>query len=95
MIGPRMTSEEIWSDAVTREWARTLSRRESAAMRSAEQNADDASVENGFETFTAPWFDSFARTYDFCLDTMSDADVEYHTPFWKTAPCVGGIPDPQ
>lgn len=45
---------------------------ERAAYNLASDNADDTSVEQGFECFSAQWYACFAASYQFSLDTMTD-----------------------
>jgi methylase of polypeptide subunit release factors len=68
------TAEALWKSLTNRR--AELSDRERAAYNLAEQNAGDTSVERSFALFSQDWYEVFASSYDYLLDTVTDADIE-------------------
>jgi hypothetical protein len=70
MANAKDANEALWSAMVNDPAPKDSAER--AAFNLAEQNADDTSVEQGFEGHSPAWYASFASSYKFSLDTMTD-----------------------
>ena len=58
-------NQEIWETLAARRRNEKMTEAEREAFNAAEQNADDTSVERGFEFFSAEWYQVFAMSYEF------------------------------
>lgn len=56
--------EALWERVSARRRAGTLGATDYEAWSSAEQNADDTSVEQGFALFSPDWYRYFAMTFE-------------------------------